>query len=266
MYLTILRDARCIYETVSDIIYIDRQVKMITIVTVCFNSESIIEETMQSVFAQTYSDKEYIIIDGKSTDCTMDIINKYKDCEYLKVVSEPDRGLYDAMNKSLTLAKGEYILFLNSGDIFCDEKVFSDMAPCLTEDIVYGNVIRKTHQGDKVEKYPGKYKLFWLLLQGKMVSHQVIFTRTDIMRKYQFDEAYKITADFNFLVRAVHDQCSLRYVERNVSVMENREGISARPENLDIMRTEDDRSLREYFPVWYYLLKPIKYIVRKASS
>ena len=238
---------------------------MITIVTVCFNVEDTIEETMQSVMGQTYSDKEYIIIDGSSTDQTMNIIGKYSDCDYLRVVSEPDNGLYDAMNKSLCLAKGDYVIFLNSGDVFCDEKVLEDMAPHLTADIVYGNVIRKKHTGYVVEKYPGKYKLFWLLLQGKMVSHQVLFTKTDIMRKYGFDESYKITADFNFLVRAVQDKCSQCYVDRNVSVMENREGISARPENLDIMRAEDDRSLKEYFPIWYYVLKPVKFVARKLK-
>lgn len=235
---------------------------MITVVTVCFNVEDTIEETMQSVIGQTYSDKEYLIIDGSSSDRTMSIIGKYNDYDYLKVVSEPDNGLYDAMNKSLRLAKGDYVIFLNSGDVFCDEKVLEDMAPHLTADIVFGNVIRRKHSGDVVEKYPGKHKLFWLLLQGKMVSHQVLFTRTDIMRRYGFDESYKITADFNFLVRAVHDKCSQRYVDRNVSVMENREGISARPENLDIMRAEDDRSLREYFTFWYYVLKPVKYVAR----
>ena len=238
---------------------------MITIVTVCFNSEETIEETMKSVMEQTYSDKEYLIIDGCSTDQTMRIVEKYKDCDYLKVVSEPDNGLYDAMNKSLRLAKGDYVIFLNSGDVFCDKSVLEDMASHLTADIVYGNVIRKTHDGDVTEKYPGRYKLFWLLLQGKMVSHQVLFTDTDIMRKYGFDESYKITADFNFLVRAVHDKCSLNYVDRNVSIMENREGISARPENLNIMRAEDDRSLKEYFPFWYYVLKPVKYVARKMK-
>lgn len=236
---------------------------MITVVTVCFNSEDTIEETMQSVLCQTYQDKEYLIIDGNSSDHTMEIVRKYNDCDFLRVISEPDRGLYDAMNKSLDMAKGNYIIFLNSGDVFCDENVLRDMATYLTEDIVYGNVIRRKHSGDVVEKYPGKHKLFWLLLQGKMVSHQVLFTKLEIMRRYGFDESYKITADFNFLVRSVHDKCSLRYVDRNVSIMENREGISARPENLDIMRAEDDRSLREYFPGWYYVLKPVKYVVRK---
>lgn len=236
---------------------------MITVVTVCYNSEETIEETIKSVLGQTYEEKEYLIIDGNSSDGTMDIVRKYECNECMRVISESDNGLYDAMNKSLGMAKGEYIIFLNSGDVFCDENVLKDMASHLTEDIVYGNVIRRKHGGDIVEKYPGKHKLFWLLLQGKMVSHQVLFTKTEIMRNYGFDESYKITADFNFLVRAVHDKCSLHYVDRNVSIMENREGISARPENLNIMQTEDDRSIKEYFPFWYYVLKPVKYVARR---
>lgn len=238
---------------------------MITVVTVCYNSEDTIEETMQSVLCQTYADKEYLIIDGDSSDRTMEIVRKYDAYDCIRAISEPDGGLYDAMNKSLGMAKGDYIIFLNSGDVFCDENVLQDISTHLTEDIVYGNVIRRKHNGDIVEKYPGKHKLFWLLLQGKMVSHQVLFTKTDIMRKYGFDESYKITADFNFLVRAVHDKCTLRYVDHNVSIMENREGISARPENLNIMRAEDDRSIKEYFPFWYYVLKPVKYVARRLK-
>ena len=236
---------------------------MITVVTVCYNSQDTIEETMKSVLSQTYEDKEYLIIDGDSSDGTMDIVRRYENNKCVRAISEPDKGLYDAMNKSLCMAKGDYIIFLNSGDIFCDENVLQDMNSYLTKDIVFGNVIRRTHKGDIVEKYPGKHKLFWLLLQGKMVSHQVLFTKTEIMRKYGFDETYKITADFNFLVRAVHDKCSLNYVDRNVSFMENREGISVRPENLNIMRAEDDRSIKEYFPFWYYILKPVKYVARR---
>lgn len=239
---------------------------MITVVTVCYNSEDTIEETMQSVLCQTYADKEYLIIDGNSSDRTMDIVRKYDTCDCIRAISEPDSGLYDAMNKSLGMAKGDYVIFLNSGDVFCDKNVLQDMSAHLTEDIVYGNVIRRKHNGDIVEKYPGKHKLFWLLLQGKMVSHQVLFTKTDVMRKYGFDESYKITADFNFLVRAVHDKCTLRYVDRNVSIMENREGISARPENLNIMRAEDDRSIKEYFPFLYYVLKPVKAFARKYGN
>lgn len=234
----------------------------ISVVTVCYNAEESIEETMKSVFSQTYSDIEYIVIDGASTDNTLGVINRFSDYSFLKIVSEPDSGLYNAMNKAIRMAQGDYIIFLNSGDVFCDKGVLLDIAPYLSTDIVYGNVRRKKYNGDVIEKYPGKRRVLWLLLQGKMVSHQVIFTRTEIMRKYGFDESYTITADFDFLTRAVRDRCSLQYVDRDVSVMENRWGISAQKENIDIMRAEDDRSLKTNFPFLYSLIILPKMIVR----
>lgn len=237
----------------------------ITIVTVCYNAEDTIEKTIKSVIAQDYNDVEYLIVDGKSNDRTLEIIGKYQDTPCISVISEKDSGLYNAMNKAIGVAKGEYILFLNSGDVFCDDKVLSDIVTELHSDIVYGNVIRQKEEGDILEKYPGKHRVMWLLLQGKMMSHQVMFTRTELMKRYGFDESFKITADYNFLVRVKKDKCSMHYIDRNISVVENVEGISSQISNLDCMRTEDDRSLKEYFPFWYYVLKPVKYVARKCK-
>ena len=86
----------------------------ISVVTVCYNAETSIEETIKSVLAQTYTDIEYIVIDGASTDNTMGVINRFSHCNYLRIVSEPDNGLYNAMNKAIRMAKGDYIIFLNS--------------------------------------------------------------------------------------------------------------------------------------------------------
>lgn len=235
----------------------------ITIVTVCYNAEETIEKTIQSVISQDYKEVEYLIIDGKSTDKTLEIVAKYRDIPYMHVTSERDSGLYNAMNKGICMATGEYILFLNSGDYFCDNTVLSDISGELQSDIVYGNVIRRKEEGEVLEKYPGRYRVFWLLLQGRMVSHQVIFTKTEVMKKCGFDENFKITADYNFLVKAKKNGCTMHYVNRNVSVVENVEGVSSLKENLEIMRKEDDISLREYYPLFYYLLKPIKFIVRR---
>lgn len=235
----------------------------ITIVTVCYNAEETIEKTIQSVISQDYKEIEYLIIDGKSTDKTLEIIEKYRNIPYMHITSEGDSGLYNAMNKGICKATGDYILFLNSGDYFCDDTVLSDIETELQDDIVYGNVIRCKEEGIVLEKYPGKYRVFWLLLQGKMISHQVMFTKTEVMKKYGFDEDYKITADYNFLAKAKKKGYTMHYVDRNVSVVENIEGLSSQEENLWIMRKEDDITLREYYPFFYYLLKPIKYIVRK---
>ena len=89
-----------------------------------------------------------------------------------------------------------------------------------------------------------------------------LFTRADLMRAYRFNEQYTITADYDFVVRAHKNKCSMRHVDRTVAVVDSVEGISSRTENNDIMRREDDRSLRENFPVWYYLIKLPKEFVR----
>ena len=106
-------------------------VKKITVVTVCFNAEKVLEQTMLSVLSQTYKDIEYLVIDGGSKDGTLDIIKKYSD--KVKWISEPDKGIYDAMNKAIKMASGEWINFMNAGDCFASidvlENVFSKEYP-----------------------------------------------------------------------------------------------------------------------------------------
>lgn len=234
----------------------------ITVVTVCYNAEATIEKTVDSVLRQTYRNIEYLIIDGKSTDQTLIKLDKYLNDNRIILISEKDKGLYNAMNKALDIASGEYIIYMNSGDVFYDNGVIKDMVPNLDADLVYGNVVRKKNSGDELEKYHGKFKLMFLLLIGRMMSHQSLFVKTQVMKKFRFDEAYKICADYNFVVRAQKEKCKTKYIDRTVSVVENISGISSQIENLDVMRKEDDRSLREYFPIWYYILKPVKFIVR----
>jgi glycosyltransferase involved in cell wall biosynthesis len=234
----------------------------ITIATVCYNAQQTIENTIKSVINQTYSDIEYLIIDGKSTDKTLDIIDKYAGDSRIRLVSEEDTGLYNAMNKAIKICTGDYIIYMNSGDVFHDYRVIEEMMPYMDADIVYGNVVRIKSDGRHLEKYHGKYTVMRLLLTGMMMCHQAMFTRIDIMRKYGFDENYSITADYDFVVRAKKDKCKMKYIDRNVAIVDNIEGISSQVRNNDIMRMEDDRSLKANFPVWYYIIKIPKGIVR----
>lgn len=234
----------------------------ITIVTVCFNAEKTIELTMRSVLNQTYLEIEYLIIDGKSNDGTLDIVREYADDKRIKLLSENDSGLYNAMNKAVDLSTGEYIIFMNSGDVFCDDRVLEDMIPYLRSDLVYGNVIRKKQKGDIIEKYHGKHRITCLLLMGRMMCHQALFTRTDIMKEYRFDERIKICADYDFIMRAKKNKCSMKYIDRIVSIVDNIEGISSQLDNYEVMRKEDDRSLKENFVFYYYMVKIPKGIVR----
>ena len=234
----------------------------LTVATVCFNAEKTIEATIKSVLDQTYQNIEYLIIDGRSTDRTLELIGKYQTDSRVRVISERDSGLYNAMNKAASACSGEYILYMNSGDLFADRRVLADVVPCLDADIIYGNVIRIRQDGKHLEKYEGKHVVMRLLLMGRMICHQGMFTRADLMRAYRFNEQYTITADYDFVVRAHKNKCSMRHVDRTVAVVDSVEGISSRTANNDIMRREDDRSLRENFPVWYYLIKLPKEFVR----
>ena len=236
----------------------------VTVATVCYNSIDTIEDTIRSVISQTYDEVEYIIVDGASDDGTMAVVDRYKDVHGIVTLSEPDKGLYDAMNKATGLATGDYILFMNSGDIFADENVIKDLSAVLEEghDLVFGNVIRKKPHGQIIEKYHGRHKIMSMLLQGRMMCHQSIFTRTDIMKQYGFDLKYSITADYDFIMRLMHDKRDLVYVYRTVTVVDNIEGISSSKDNVSIMRQQDDDSLKANFPVWYMIVTPIKKIKR----
>lgn len=234
----------------------------ITVVTVCLNAEKTIGYTMRSVLSQTCHEMEYLIIDGKSDDGTLDAIDIYADDARVRIVSEKDNGLYSAMNKAVEMCTGEYIIFMNSGDAFCDEKVLEDMRPHLQSDLVYGNVIKKKPKGDVLEKYNGKHKIMCLLLMGRMMCHQALFTRTEVMKKYRFDERIKICADYDFVMRAKKNNCSMKYVDKTVCIVDNVEGISAQLDNFNLMRKEDDRSLKENFLFYYYLVKIPKGLVR----
>ncbi|MCR5798897.1 MAG: glycosyltransferase [Lachnospiraceae bacterium] len=236
----------------------------VTVATVCYNSIDTIEDTIKSVISQTYNDVEYIIVDGASDDGTIDIVDRYKDDQGIVAISEPDKGLYDAMNKATNLATGDYILFMNSGDVFYDENVIKDLSAVLAEghDLVFGNVIRNKPQGQIIEKYHGKHKIMSLLLQGRMMCHQSVFTRIDIMRQYGFDLQYSITADYDFIMRLMRDKRELVYVDRTVSIVDSIYGISSSDKNLNAMREQDDKSLKKNFPVWYAIVTPVKKIVR----
>ena len=237
----------------------------VTVATVCFNSEDTIEKTIESVLEQTFEPIEYIIIDGHSSDSTVDKIEKYKKEHDIVLVSEQDKGLYDAMNKAAKLATGDYILYMNSGDVFADSDSVKKMAAYLDggNEIVYGNVIRCKLAGEELERYHGKKIELRLLLQGKMMCHQSVFVRTDIMREYGFDLDYSITADYDFIARTLHDGRKFRYVnDITVSKVDSIEGISSRVINMDAMREQDDRSLKQNFPIWYMIVTPPKAVIR----
>ncbi len=208
----------------------------VSVVTVTYNAEQYLEETIQSIITQHYSDIEFIIIDGGSEDGTIEIIQKYqKDIAYW--ISEPDQGIYDAMNKGSAQATGEWINFMNAGDGFVDSHSVEMVLGQISDDIelVYGNTRFIDESGEELYIQIGKdVKDF--LWKGIGFNHNSLFCKTALMKEHPFDTYYKIVADSEFLIWAQeqgkkfchlnmlinyfviggisHDQAALRLVER----------------------------------------------------
>jgi len=169
---------------------------LISIVTVVYNNKNLLEKTIQSAVNQRFGSFEYIVVDGNSTDGTIDIIKKYE-TEISAWKSEKDNGIYDAMNKGVNMAKGEWIFFLNAGDIFADENVLEKILPYLVEnenDVVYGDILKHNKKGElfikKSDSPSDRHKMYF--------CHQGVFCRTAICREIPFDTAYSLSADFKF--------------------------------------------------------------------
>lgn len=173
----------------------------ISVVTVCYNAVNDIEKTILSVINQTYSNIEYLIIDGGSTDGTMDIVNKYKD-KIDVIVSEPDKGIYDAMNKGIDRATGDWINFMNAGDYFYKKNCIND----IFNKSIDANIAMVI--GDSALFLDGKYyqikcKPFYerLPLHQEMgFTHQSSFVRSNLAKHIKFNLKYKYAADYNMVI------------------------------------------------------------------
>lgn len=179
-----------------------------SVITVCYNAAATLEETIQSVITQTYHHVEYIIVDGASTDGTPDIIGKYRD-RIARVVSEPDHGLYDAMNKGLRLATGDYVCFLNAGDSFHEDDTLQQMVHTLTPgtdlpDVLYGQTAIVNAQGHflRMRRLSAPDVLTWRSFRhGMLVCHQAFFARRPLAPEY--DLRYRFSADFDWCIRVM---------------------------------------------------------------
>ncbi len=178
-----------------------------SIITVTYNAEKVIEETIQSVITQTYKNYEYIIIDGASRDNTLSVIDKYKDM-ISSVVSEPDKGLYDAMNKGIAAATGDYLCFLNAGDSFHEDDTLQLMVHSINDnelpDILYGEtaIVNKEGHFLHMRRLQTPEKLTWKSFkQGMLVCHQAFFAKRSLAEP--FDLSYRFSADFDWCIRVM---------------------------------------------------------------
>lgn len=175
----------------------------LSVITIVYNNALAIERTMLSVLNQTYSNIEYIVIDGDSNDGTKEIIQKYTD-RLAKFISEPDKGIYDAMNKGLAIATGDYVLFMNSGDeIFAPETVAEVFASSPSADIYYGETEMFDENwnslGQRRHRAPEHFD--WHSFKyGMNVSHQAIYIKRSLTEPYNLK--YKYSSDIDWIIKA----------------------------------------------------------------
>jgi glycosyltransferase involved in cell wall biosynthesis len=179
-----------------------------SVITITYNAEKTLEDTIQSVITQNYHHIEYIIIDGASKDGTMRIVERYRD-NIAIVVSEPDHGLYDAMNKGMHLATGDYLCFLNAGDCFHEDDTLLNVAHSLAglselPDIIYGNTALVDADGHflRMRRLAPPEKLDWRSFRhGMLVCHQAFFMKRT--KAVDYDLRYRFSADFDWCIRCM---------------------------------------------------------------
>ncbi len=181
----------------------------ISIITVAYNAEKTIEDTIKSVINQTYSNIEYIVIDGQSKDATLDVCRKFES-NITKLVSEPDKGIYDAMNKGIALATGDVIGILNSDDFYANESVISKIVTLFDQknvdgvyaDLVYVDPVNTDKIIRKWVSGPFQKGAF---LKGWMPPHPTFFVRKDCYKKYgDYSLELKSAADYEMMLRLIH--------------------------------------------------------------
>ena len=224
----------------------------ISIITVALNSEKTIKDTIKSVIFQSYRSIEYIVIDGGSTDRTIDVIKKYK--SYIDIfISEPDEGIYDAMNKGVSMASGDVVGILNSDDFYVNEfviekvvKEFERKIDCLFGDLVYvgsENLDKIVRYYDSSQFSPLKFAFGW------MPAHPTFFVKREIYKKYGvFRTDLKIAADFDLMVRFLYTHNISYYYMKDVLVKMRVGGVSTSfssiwINNLEILRVCKDNGI-----------------------
>jgi glycosyltransferase involved in cell wall biosynthesis len=182
----------------------------LSVITIVYNNVKDIERTMLSVLNQTYRNIEYIVIDGGSKDGTAEVIHKYKS-RLAQFISEPDNGIYDAMNKGLALATGDYVLFMNSGDeIYAPETVTEVFETAASADIYYGETEMYNEQWESLgqRRHCAPEVFNWTSFRyGMSVGHQAIYVKRSLAQPY--DLKYKYSADIDWIIKAAKNASSI---------------------------------------------------------
>lgn len=224
----------------------------ISIVTINYNNKAGLEKTVQSVISQTSHEFEWVIIDGGSTDGSKEIISNLNDNPNVNLAfwcSEPDNGIYNAMNKGIAHATGEYLHFLNSGDSLVDEHVISDFnALSCEEDIVAGDIILDSDPARRLNS-PEEGEIDYDFFRYSMVRHSASYMKRSLFLKYGgYDVKYKIVSDMKYFMEALLKyNCTYRHWNRIITDF-NTNGISENPQTHELDLKERAMVFEEFLP------------------
>lgn len=222
----------------------------VSIITINYNNTDGLQRTIESVKSQNYSDMEYIVVDGGSTDKSVDII-KENEAFINKWVSEEDKGIYNALNKGIKMATGDYLLFLNSGDHFYNSYVLINNEHHInTEDLIAFDIHVLGQGFNQINRHPDQIRFSFLF--EDTLAHQAVFFKRNLFRKVGlFDETLKIVADWNFFIHAiVLYNCTYKPVHEILSTY-YLDGISSSAEGTYLRKKEREQILNEKFFLFY---------------
>ena len=236
-----------------------RKVKF-SIITACLNCSSLIERTCKSIIALNYKNFEWIVIDGDSNDGTLEIIKKYQ--EQISCLSiELDSGIYEAMNKGIRLASGEYLIFMNAGDTFYDCDTLSIVSKNLGPDLLYGKTLKRSKNKDKICTYPDTINSDYLL--NNTLPHQSTYFKKETFSKYGlYNETYKIAGDYELYARFIlKAKISYKYINKPLSIF-YLGGVSSDKKFRNILKKEQDTIRKLYFKGYLKSMKFYRHILR----
>lgn len=230
-----------------------------SIITVCRNEAATVRDTCKSIVTQSWKDYEWIVIDGASTDGTLNILEEFRD-NFTALISEPDQGIYDAMNKGIDLARGEYVVFMNGGDTFASEHVLKLVAQSPQKDLIYGNLRYDTIDGE-IKSYPNQFRDRDLIKW--MIPHQASFYRREIFDIFgKYDTNYHIAADYELNARMIaKHRISHFHVDEPLAIFD-RSGVSSDPLHKSLRKKENHRVRMKYLGKYRWNPKAWRQIAR----
>lgn len=230
----------------------------LSIITINLNNVEGLRKTIESVVFQTFTDFEYIVIDGASMDGSVEAIKEYAD-RITYWASEPDKGIYNAMNKGILKATGEYCLFLNSGDWLVDKKVLEDFHNAkFIEDIISGNLLLWNNGTHILREAILKENLEFDHFYNNRIPHPSTFIKRNLFTQYGlYNEQYKIVSDWEFfIICLLLNNCNYQHFNRTISYYDMT-GISSQPKHSILQETEKEHVFRTHLPLFYKSYKKL---------